>query len=250
MNRYPDQVGGGGALLSARGNGFLRSKWFRVPGSFTFQLPPDLPTINGLVRVMGFCIGGGGHGDSANGGNGNFGGTGGGFSQREVYVTPEEIFTVVVGQGGQSRLAPAGDNSSITIDGKAWSAAGGGISLGGQGAGGDINTKGGNLTINGSNSTPVSGSSSGSPWGDGAMGAAGNSAAGAKWRVPTFWDLSEISDAAGFVDFVGLGAGGQAAAAVGGGGALGTPPSAGGGGAGGYDSAYHKGADGIAVIYY
>lgn len=249
MNRYPNLVGGSGALLSARSNGFLRRKAFTVAGSYTFDLPSDLPTDDrGLIRVMGFCIGGGAGGSNGNGvgSDGTRSGSGAGFSQKELWVPPGASFSVVVGAAGPGSStggSRVGGTSSITIDGKTWQATGGQAAAGGVGSGGDINTNGGGQVVGSSSDNFLPGASAGSPWGN---GVAGGLSAG-KWRIPNFWDLSDIYDADGFLEFEGIGMGSALLSA-------GPPVSAspatfggGGGGGWGYSGA---GAGGLAAIYW
>ncbi|WP_274626578.1 hypothetical protein [Arvimicrobium flavum] len=243
MSRYPNLVGGN-APFSARNNGFFRRRLFTVPGTYSFLLPADLPTDHrGLVRVKGFNIGAGSGGSDANDASGiNGSGTGGGYSDKELWVPPASAVSIVVGAPGPSSNASpsnrAGGTTTITVNGVTWQATGGQNSEGGVGSGGDINTRGGGRITWPNNEAKLSGASAGSPWGDGEAG--GTPVAGKLWRMPRFWDLEDFEAGDLFAEINGIGGGAHS---------VNGNPTFGGGGKGGWQNS-GPGAGGFAGFYY
>jgi hypothetical protein len=129
------------------------------PGTRDFVVPA------GVKKIRAFVVGAGGDGVL------NFGGAGGGYSEKEYTVSNGDVFTYTVATfaGGTSSF-----NSDITATGGSSGSSGG---LGGVGSGGDINTSGGNCPSSGNNG----GSSSGNRYGNG-RASIGNGGAG--WGVP------------------------------------------------------------------
>jgi len=245
MSRYPNLIAHGEGVSAGRGNGFLRRKIFPVAGSFSFTLPTDIPMDRrGLVRVRGDVLGAGSGGSSANDASAiNGSGTGGGFSRKELWIPRGSTISVVVGAAGpRSNTSPsnrAGGTSSMSVGSVSWQATGGGNAVGGQGSGGDINTKGGDRFSTVSNAQMLCGGSAGSPWGDGAPGIVDGT--GILWRMPKFWDIDDFIDSTLFADFVGIGGGAHN---------TGTPgPTFGGGGRGGWNND-GPGGGGLVILYY
>lgn len=117
------------------------------PGTRSWTVP------EGVSKIRAFVVGAGSSASSATGGSG------GGYSEKLITVTPGQVISYTVG-------APAGPGASTQAGTSAFggviSATGGSTTVAGQGQGGDINTAGG----------PPSGTSSGA--GSGAGHAFGN----------------------------------------------------------------------------
>lgn len=256
MNRYPNLVGFSGGALGGHGNGFIRRKIFSVPGSYSFTIPADLPADDrGLTRIKGVVIGGGSGGNDGNAGGQNAGGTGGGYSHKEVWVPPSTVVSLLVGSGGNPQGTHpgnrAGGTSSISVYGVSWQATGGQNAAGGEGSGGDVNTKGGGVKSSGDNTLTISGASSGSPWADGSPGlenGPGGYSGYPKWSLPTFWDLEDFAwlndEVAAFREIEGVGHGGW----LGPDNAL-VMPAFGGGGIGGWNASA-LGGGGLVILYF
>jgi len=232
-------------LFGARGNGFRNRRFFTAAGAHTHQFSHHLQYDNrGLFPVKAVVIGGGGGGSDANDASGlNASGTGGGYAHKTFWAGIGTTASIVVGAAGvQSNLSPAnraGGTSSVAVDGIIIQATGGGNSVGGQGSGGDVNTKGGNRITTPSNTNSICGGSAGSPWGDGAPGTF--TGTGMLWRMPKFWDIEDFVSGTLFEDFVGIGGGAHHSGAPG--------PTFGGGGKGGWTNS-GPGGGGLVILYW
>jgi hypothetical protein len=141
-------------LLQALGSAGKNIQLFGIPGSTPFTVPAGITKINGQA----WGAGGGSGGVSGLTNNAGSTGSGGGYSQLIINVTPGQIITVTVPSGGAGGIGggaqpTAGGTASI---GAFISATGGGagsngtasgpgniVSVPGIGVGGDFNITGG-----------------------------------------------------------------------------------------------------------
>ena len=231
---------------------------FTTPGTFTWTAPAD------VTKVAVVCVGGGGGGQAsaqASNAASACGGAGGGLGwKNDIYVTPGETYTVVVGAGGDG--IPGGDglpgsnpnkNGSDSYFINAQTVKGGGgncgesynTSVGGDyvGQGGGNGGKGnigssyaggggggaGGYSGNGGDSTfPNPGDANGTPGNDG-QGGAGGSGGGSTNGNYQLYDICGAGSGGGGVGILGEGASGTGGA----GGRVSTSYGTGNGGGGG-----------------
>lgn len=218
-----------------------------TPGTRSWTVP------EGVSKIRAFVVGAGGGGWAT---NGFTGGSGGGYSEKVISVTPGQVLSYTVGSGGAaSTTAPtAGGASSFGgIISATGGGAGGNATLGpvGTGSGGDVNTSGG-TGATGTSSNGYGGGGSGHAFGNGQNGT-GLIGGGfsAEWRgYVDGWKIGMVP-AIGIYGFgaASIGTGATREPGMGGGGASQYPASANGGiGGGGAASGAGFGGPGLVGI--
>ena len=225
---------------------------FTTPGTYTWTAPAD------VTKVAVVCVGGGGGGQaSAQAYNAvsSCGGAGGGLGWRNnIYVTPGETYTVVVGAGGDGLSSGEGSgkwgSDSYFINPQTVKGGGGNAadrvsnSVGGDyvGDGGGTGGKGnigsgyaggggggaGGYTGNGGDSVQPTPNTTGTPGNDG-QGGAGGSGGGSVTGNYAYYDIAGAGSGGGGVGILGEGPSGAGGA----GGRTNTSYGTGNGGGGG-----------------
>ena len=219
-----------------------QEKLYTTVGQYSFVVP------SGVTEVSAVCVGGGGGASGANGGPGNTagfqlaggGGGGGGLAYGTFAVTPGEVLTVVVGDGGQGTAGgvDANDGEDSTIS------RGATVLLNGGGGGGGLAPPDTSANAAGSqaNTGGVGGTSTGTERDGGGTGGTGG-------RAAKNWAGGAGGGGAGYSGNGGNGGDGNNNALVtagsGGGGSGGTTTTSACGGGGGVGVVNGEGASGL-----